>query len=199
MGKPAHDNPVAFENLLTVDTEILAGFVRPLRDHKGPGDEGPGVTRPACLYRKAAEIDLAPFEPFRLATCVTHGLGGHGEELLENRQLSPSLRDTLGRLGLSQESEQLTNFAERLHRIFPHAECDAPGGAEEVAEHRDGAALGLLEQQRWSATPQCAVADLRYLKAWIHRHVDSLELALCFELLQEISQVAVDHGWSNSA
>ncbi len=61
MGKPAHDQPIAVDELLAVNTQILSAFERPAGDHQPPSNERGNVARPAVLDGQPGQVDLYPF------------------------------------------------------------------------------------------------------------------------------------------
>src|SRR5581483_8603472 len=71
MREPAHDEPVAADDLLAVDAEVLAPLRRAARDGEAPGDERARVPGPAGLDRQAREVDFV-----LLPDDVAKGRGG---------------------------------------------------------------------------------------------------------------------------
>ena len=59
--QPAHDDPVAVQQLLAVDRDVLPWLTRATRDHQAEGDEPGDVAGPAALDRQAAQVDVVPF------------------------------------------------------------------------------------------------------------------------------------------
>ena len=55
-------------------------------------------------------------------------------------------------------------------------------------------APGLFKQERGAARAQHAVADLGHLEARIDLGGDALQLAVAFELREEVAEVGVLHG-----
>ena len=58
MRQPAHNDLVARDHLLPIDTEVLSLLARPARYRQTPGNQRPCVTRPAGLYRKPCEVNF---------------------------------------------------------------------------------------------------------------------------------------------
>ena len=103
----------------------------------------------------------------------------------------------LGGSGSFRKASSLPTSRSAVDRVFSHPQRDALRRAEQVAEHRNRVSLRFLEQQRRTAGPQHAVANFGHLEARIDLDADALELALEFELGEEIAQVGVLHegGW----
>ena len=58
MGKPAHYQPVAPDQLLPIDPQVMPPAVRPLRDHQPPGNQRSRIFRPASEDRQRRQVDI---------------------------------------------------------------------------------------------------------------------------------------------
>ncbi|MNQ86721.1 hypothetical protein D3C85_1019210 [compost metagenome] len=194
MAEPAHDQLVAADHLLTVDAEVLAFLVRPLGNGQAPGDQRRHIARPAVLDRQLAEVDVvARLDHFLTGRILEH-LGRHGQHLAEDRQLGPGVLESLGRLRLLEEGQQLADLAQLGHLFGAHAQRHAPRRAEQVAEHRHLEAGGVLEQQRRAALAQGAVADFGHFQHGGDRRLDALQFAARLQAANEFAQVAILHA-----
>jgi len=201
VGQPAHDHAVAPDNLLPVDPQVLPLLVRTAGHHQTPGDQGSGVARPAGLYRQGPKVHVRRLDHLFLGRRRAHTLGGHIEHLAKDRQRLPGGLEALGRVRLLQERQQFADLAQRLDGLRAHAQCNPLRGSEEVTEDGGLESLGVLEQQRRSAGPEDAVADLRHLQLRIHLEGNPAQLATGLEKGNEVAQVAVSdllsHGLAN--
>ncbi|MNI10393.1 hypothetical protein D3C73_635050 [compost metagenome] len=99
VAQPAHDDLVATDHLLTVDTEVLAILVRAFGDGQTPGDQRTDVARPAGLHRQHGQVDVVAFDDHFLAHRVLDDFRRHRNDLAEDRQLGPGILQAFGRLG----------------------------------------------------------------------------------------------------
>ena len=83
--QPAHDDPVASDNLLAVNAQILPRFMWPFGHHQPPGDRRPGVLRPAVLDWQSRQIHVRPFNHALLTGWPADLLRGHIQHLLKDR------------------------------------------------------------------------------------------------------------------
>ena len=95
--QPAHDDLVGPQHLLTIDAQILPGFVWPACDHQPPGDEWRDIARPAVLDGQSRQVNLLAFPHNFLTGGGRQDFGGHIEHLLEHRELVPGIFQALGR------------------------------------------------------------------------------------------------------
>src|SRR5207247_7327657 len=143
----------------------------------------------------ARQIELGAFPHDLLAGSARPLLRRHVHDLLEHRsRVLPRVLQSLRRLRLLEEREQLADFAQCGDRLFAHAERDALRRADEIAEHGNRMTFRLFEQQRGAVRLQYAIADLRHLEPRIDLGRDAPELAAAFELGEEIAKVSVFHG-----
>ena len=89
VGKPAHDQLVGSDDLLSIDTEVLSRLVRPARNHQTPGDQRSGIAGPAGLYRQPAEVDLGPSQTTDWQTPVRSSFGAMSHSALFSRATLP--------------------------------------------------------------------------------------------------------------
>ncbi|MCY1432796.1 hypothetical protein D9M71_488040 [compost metagenome] len=196
MAEPAHDHLVAADHLLAIDAEVLPLLVRALGDGQAPGDQRGDVAGPAGLHRQLRQVDVVALLDHFLARPVAQHLRRHRQHLPEDRQLRPGVLQPLRRLRLLEEGQQLADLAQFADVLGTHAQGDALGRAEQVAEHRDVVAGGLLEQQRGALGAQRAVAHFGHFQHGGNRHLDALEFAALFQHADEIAQVAILHEGS---
>ena len=109
--QPAHDDLVGSDHLLAINAEVLALFVRAARDHQAPRNQRGRVSRPAGLYRQAAEIDIGALPYLFLAGSVRYHPGRHAEHLLHERQFVPHIPPAARGFGFFQVCEQFADFA----------------------------------------------------------------------------------------
>ena len=174
MRQPAHDHFVARNYLLPVNAQVLPRLVRPARDCETPGDEWPGVTRPAGLHRQARQIDRCAVPNNLLARCIRDKFRRHVEHLFQYRPFIPCVLETTGRLWFLEKREQLAHFAQaqqRLgigHAIFTHARRNAAHRAEQIGEHRHSKRMRaidrLFKQQGRPAGAQNTVANFGHFE-----------------------------------
>ena len=81
-----------------------------------------------------------------LAGSVLDNFRRHVEHLSVERQLLPRILHALRSFRFLQHGQQAADVAQCVGRLCAHAERHARGGAEQVAEHRDGMTLGVLEK-----------------------------------------------------
>ena len=130
MREPAHDEFIAPEYLLAINTEVLPSFMRPFGHDQAPRQQRRDVTRPAVLDRQLCQIDVVTFEDdfmhrrvfFHFRTHVPNRFG-HFTQLADFFQ-------PCGRLRLFQIRQQLTNRAQLAHILRTHAECNTTRRAE---------------------------------------------------------------------
>ncbi|MNC30037.1 hypothetical protein D3C75_783080 [compost metagenome] len=194
VAQPAHDDFIAANHLLTVDTEVLSVLVRPLGDGQAPGDQRRDVAWPAGLYRQLREVNIVAFDDHFLADRVFDHLGRHRDDLAEDRQLGPGILQAFRRLGLLEERQQLADLAQFADRFRAHAQCYALRRTEQVAEHRNVKTRGLFEKQGRAFGAQGAVADLGHFQYWGHRNLNALEFAALFQPADKVAQVAILHA-----
>ena len=194
VGQPAHDQPVRADDLLAVDAEVLPLLVRSAGDHQTPGDQRPGVPRPARLDRQTAEVDVLAFPNDLLAGCRPDAPGGHvPQRRLQHRHLAQGVLQPARRLRLLQRRQQLADVAQCRHVLRPHAAGDPASRTEEICQHRHRAVRRLLEKQGGSSSAKRAVADLRHLEDRRYRHMHPSKVSVGFELGNEVAQVGVFH------
>ncbi len=145
VAQPAHDDLVAADHLLAIDTQILPFLVRPLGNHQAPGDQRAGIARPAGLDRNAAQIDIVTFKHLRLAGGVAQDLGRHVDDFLEDRQLAPGVFQPLRRIGLLEKGQQLADLAQLADALGAHTHGHALGRTKEVAEYWHVRAGGVFK------------------------------------------------------
>ncbi|MQM39710.1 hypothetical protein KBTX_03741 [wastewater metagenome] len=191
VGEPAHDHPVAPDDLLAVDPEVLPALLRPPGGDQRPGDQRAGIAGPAGLHRDVREVHVVALDHHLLAGCAADLFRRHVQHLLVHRQAPPGVAHALGRIGLLEEGEEAADLAQRLGVVRAHAEGHAAGRSEEVGEHRHVVADRVLEQQGGAAAAQRAVTDLGHLQHRVHRMADALELAGRLQLLDELPKVVI--------
>ena len=193
MRQPAHDDPIGTDHLLSIDAQVQTLTSRAAGNRQAPGDEWPGVPRPAGLYRQTRQIDIGAFPDDLLARRCRHHFRCHVEHPTKERNLVPGIAQASRRLGLLQLREQFANAAQRVDRIGSHAQRDPPRRAEQIAQHRDAMAGGVLEEDGRPACTQHTVADLGHLEAWRHLGPHTHEFPHRLESGNEVAQVAVLH------
>ncbi len=198
MRQPAHDELVRPQQLLAVDAQVLALGVGAARDHQAPGQERRHVARPAGLDGQARQVHVLAFPDDFLAGGALDVLGAHVPQRgFQHRHLGQRIAQALGRFGLAQRGQQLSDVAQRADVVGAHAARHARGGAEQIGQHRHlrGLAVvaGVFEQQGGAFGPQHAVGNLRHFKLRRHRRGNAFELAHAFKLGDEVSKVAVFH------
>jgi hypothetical protein len=193
MRQPAHDHLVRAEHLLAVDAEVLPVLVRTFGDDQAPGDQRRHVTRPAMLNRQLRQINVLALPDDFLTRCGRHRFRRHVHDLFQDRQLVPGILEALRRLGFLQIRQQLADFAQGLHRLLAHAECDALGRTEQVGENRDGMSLRFFKKKGRTFRTQHAVADFSHFEAGIDLDADALQFAGLFQLRHEVAQVVIFH------
>ena len=165
--EPAHQRPVLPDHLHAVDAEIEIIDLRiigSLGHHQRPGDERRRLAGPAGLHRQRREIDVGTLQHDLLAGRARDQFGLAGERGLDQRQHLDRLAQPLGRLGVVEEGQHLTQGAKPVH-LAAHRPGDALDGAEQVGQHRDierrpVLADGVLEQDSGAVLGQQPGLDL---------------------------------------
>ena len=97
MRQPAHDHPVAPDDLHTVDTEVLARLVGTTGNHQPPGNQRTGIARPASLHRYPCQVDRLALHQALLARRALDRLRRHIQDPAEYGQLVPGIPHSLRR------------------------------------------------------------------------------------------------------
>ena len=189
--EPAHDDPVARDDLLAVDAEVLPAPVRPPGDDEGPGDERPRIVRPAGLYRPRAEVHRITLQHHLPARRGAGLARGHREDLPEDGKRLPRLAEVPGRVRLAEEGEELADLAKGLDVLHPHRPRDPAPGPEEVGEHRDPMPRRPLEEKRGAAAAQGPVAHRGHLEAGVDLGPHPHQIAGGLEARDEVPEVPV--------
>ena len=135
--QPAHDELVRPQQLLTVDTQVLALGVGAARDHQAPGQERRHVARPAGLDWQAGQVHVLAFPDYFLAGRTLDVLGAHvPQRRLQHRDFGQRVTQALGRFGLAQRGQQLADVAQGADVVGAHAARHARRRAEQVGQHR---------------------------------------------------------------
>ena len=145
------------------------------------------------MHREHGQVDIIAFNDHFLAHRVLDHLGGHGDDLAEDRQFGPGVLQALGRLGLLEKGQQLADLAQFADRLGAHAKGHALGSTEQVAQHRDIKAGRVFEQQRRALVAQGAVANLSHFQHRRNRHLDTFQLSALLKLLHEIPKILEFH------
>ena len=193
--QPAHDELVRPQQLLTVDTQVLALGVGAARDHQAPGQERRHVARPAGLDWQAGQVHVLAFPDYFLAGRTLDVLGAHvPQRRLQHRDFGQRVTQALG---LAQRGQQLADVAQGADVVGAHAARHARRRAEQVGQHRHlrraAVVLRVLEQQGRARGAQHAVGNLGHFQARGDGRGDALEFAHAFELSEKVSKVAVFH------
>ncbi|MNM52217.1 hypothetical protein D3C81_632920 [compost metagenome] len=162
--QPAHDDLIASQHLLAVDTEVLPLLVRPLGDHQAPGNQGRDIAGPAMLDRQARQVDVVAFPDDFLALGAAQFLWRHVPHGFHQRTQAQQILEILRRLRLLQARQHVTDLAQLADILGAHAQRDPPRGAEQIAQHRHAVSRRMIEQQGRSARAQGAVAHFRHLQ-----------------------------------
>ncbi len=195
MCQPTHDDAVAADELLAVDTEVLPLAVGSARGREPPGDQRSRILGPAGLHGPGAEIDGITFEPQLLALGLPDRLRRHLVDVLEKRQLLPNLADPARRLWRLERGEQLAELAQCADVAGAESPGDAFLGAEEVRQCPRSMALAAIEEQSRTACGKHAPRDLGQLERRVDFRVDLLEIALFPQHGQELTQIASRLLW----
>ena len=103
--QPAHDELVRPQQLLTVDTQVLALGVGAARDHQAPGQERRHVARPAGLDWQAGQVHVLAFPDYFLAGRTLDVLGAHvPQRRLQHRDFGQRVTQALGASGSRSEA-----------------------------------------------------------------------------------------------
>jgi hypothetical protein len=111
--------------------------LRPARDHQPPGDQRPGVARPAGLDRQLAEVHVAALAHHLLARRRAHAIGLHVPERLDHRHQPAGIFEALRRLGLFQPRQNVTDFTQLGQALGAHAERHASSSTEQIQQRRN--------------------------------------------------------------
>ena len=198
MGEPAHDEFVFAEQLLAVDAEILAFFVRSARYGQAPSYQRGDILFPTMLNRQGGQIHVVALPHDFLARRFFHHVRRHAPNVFQQRQLGKCVFDALGRLGFFQIRQRLPDFAQLGDAVHAHAHRHALGRAEQVGEHGKIVAAavgahGVFKQERRPFGAQHAVGDFGHFQMRRNGHGDAFQAAFGFEHLDKFAQVAVFH------
>ena len=195
MRQPAHDDLVARDHLLAVDTDILPFLVRSARDDHAPGDQRAGILRPAGLHRQHGQVHVRRLDDVLPAGCPPYLARIDVSQFPEGRQFLQQIAQPVGQFGGLEEGQHLTHFAQRLHGFRAHGHGDTLRGTEQVAQQRHRCTFRVGKQQGRSACLEGAITDFRYFHCRIDRLMDALQFATGLQLAQETTQVTEFHGW----
>ena len=132
--QPAHDELVRPQQLLTVDTQVLALGVGAARDHQAPGQERRHVARPAGLDWQAGQVHVLAFPDYFLAGRTLDVLGAHvPQRRLQHRDFGQRVTQALGRFGLAQRGQQLADVAQGADVVGAHARATRAGVPNRLA------------------------------------------------------------------
>ena len=93
----------------------------------------------------ATKIDVVTLEYLRLAGGIAQHLGGHVDNFLEDRQLGPSVLQTLWRGRVLEKGQQLADLAQLADALGAHTHGHALGRTKEVAEYWHVRAGGVFK------------------------------------------------------
>ena len=157
--QPAHDDFVARQDLLAVNTQVLPRFVRALGDDQAPGNERGHVSGPAVLHRQAGQVHVRALPDHILAGGRAQFLGRHVPERFNHRAQAHQVFEAFGRLRLLEHRQQVSELAHLGEVGHTHAQGDAARGAKQISQDGDAVPGRILEQQRRPACAQSAVAQ----------------------------------------
>jgi len=110
--QPAHDDLVAGQHLLAVNTEVLPRLVRTFRDDQAPGDERRHVARPAVLDGQLGQINVCAFPHQLLAGRAAQFFGSHAPQRFDQAAHAHQLLEALGRFGLLEAGQHMAKLAQ---------------------------------------------------------------------------------------
>ena len=199
VGQPAHDHLAPADHLLPVDAQVLAPprrwhRLRAAGDRQAPGDQRPGVARPAGLYRQLREVDRIGLEHDLLARCVAHRGGLHVPQRLGHRQQPAGILQPPRRLGLLQAGEHAADIAKPVQIVRAHAQRHPFGGAEKVDQRRNFVTHWMRNQHRRPAGTQDTVSERCHFQPRRHGLCDTPQLALGLQLADEVAKVTIFHA-----
>ena len=128
--QPAHNRAVFADHLHAVNTQVLPLFLRPPCHHQRPGNQRPGVFRPAGLNGQFAEIDLVAFEHDLLTDSFFNHVHRHIQHRFKGLALVPQILDAFGWIGFFQKGQQLADIAQCCGTFLPHTQRHPFRGAE---------------------------------------------------------------------
>ena len=200
MRQPAHNQLVFADELLAVNAQILAFFVRSARDGQAPCYQRRNVFRPAMLNRKLIQINVFAFPHDFLTRRVFHHVRRHAPNIFQQRQFGKCVFDTFGRFGFFQIRQRLPDFAQLGHAVRAHAHRHTFGRAEQVCQHgiivaRTVGLNRVFKQQRRPFGTQHAIGDFGHFQMRGHRMLNALEFAISFQSGDKFSQISVFHDF----
>ncbi|OIQ69768.1 hypothetical protein GALL_486280 [mine drainage metagenome] len=97
------------------------------------------------------------------------------------------------RFGFLQSRQHFADPAQFTHVLRAHSQRHPLRGAEQIPQHRNVVARGVFEKHRRTAPPNQGIADHGHFQSRRNRLCAPTQEGLCFELGQEIAQIAVFH------
>jgi hypothetical protein len=168
--------------------------LRAASDDQAPGDQRAGVTGPAGLHGKLAQVDLVSIDHHLLARRRTHPLGLHVPQRTHQRQQPARVLEALGRLRLLQAGQHAADFAQVLHPVGAHAQGHSPRHPEQVDQGGNFVTHWICNQYGRAACPQHLVSERCHFEPRRHRLCEAYELTLGFELPYEVAQIPIFHA-----
>ncbi len=194
MRQPAHDHPVAAEQLLAIDGDVLPRLPGAAGDDQAEGDQAGDIAGPAALDRQPAEIDRVAFQHVLVEGGLVHVPGRDVRQLRQFRPAGERLAQVARPAWFLQRRQQLAQFAQRGQRPVAQGQLDAAAVPEQVAQQRMRGADRLFHQQGRAAPFQGQAAQGGAFQLRIHRLRHAQQLAVALQGVEETAQVVAGHG-----
>ena len=186
---PVHARGALVVHLHAIDAHVALARLRIARDHQRPGDESPGILRPALQDRKFQKRETFAADHF-LARTRLHRLRKKRAQFRQLGQHLDLVQQTLRRLHVQEPANALGHF---LERIDFQRQMNAPLAAQRIDEQRNSRAFGVLEKQRRAAGARHALRDLGDLQHRIDFRRDALQFPRSFPGAHELPQILIGH------
>src|SRR5258708_4309703 len=189
MRLPVHAGGPLIEHLQPVAAAVAFSRVRIFGEHHGKRDEAACVLRPAMQNRQFIQREVIASDHF-LARAIRHDLRKERAHLGQFGKHLQLAQQTFGHAHFQILRDARGNL---LHRVHLQRDLHFARARKTVDEHRNIAALGLLEQQRGSAILHGPIREFGDFEIRINFERDALQLVVFFKRGDEVAQVAIRH------
>ena len=185
---PVHARGALVIYLHAIHAHVALPRFRIARDHQRPGDESPGILRPALQDGKFEKRESFPGESL-LCTGRTSPFFGKNEP--SSASFGSILILSSKPCGACMSRNPRMRSATSSTRSTSSARLHAPLAAQHIDQQGKLGALGPLKQQRRPAGARHALGDLGDLQYRIDFRADALEFSLFFQSRDEFAQVPI--------
>ena len=187
---PVHRCRPLVENLQAIDPGVALPRDGVAGKNQRQGDEAPSVLRPALQNGvvKKRKIVLADDFLDRPGLHLARKKRSHLGQLRQHLQLAEHPLRSFHLQVLGDPG------GDTFHRVHLERDLHLPHAGEGIDEHRDVVPLRLFKQQRRPAPFYGPVAHLGDFENWVDFGGHSLQLAVFFERLNELTKIGIGHN-----